>query len=178
MPEATVRIAAVLLATLFAWAALAKVVRHRAWSQALRGYKLPGAIEAAARSSVPVVEAAVALLLLVGETHTGAALCLVLVAGFSLVVFRTRRFVGDSLPCGCFGGSKETDYRTMLVRNGLLGGLAAVLLLSPRDVRPLDGLGIPSTGEALPAVLIAAGVALGAWIVHEVSVSARRGGRP
>lgn len=153
-----------LLASAFGWAAVAKTARPRAWSSALNGYRLPRSVATAALVGVPVVEVFVAGLLLVGGDagRAGAALGVALLAAFSMAVLRARGLQGDRLPCGCFGGSASRDYRLMLVRNSVLGLVAAAVLVLPE--RPL-GLDPPGTADALPAVLVALGLVLVGWLV-------------
>jgi hypothetical protein len=163
-----------LLALAFAWAAIAKVSRFGAWRGALNGYRLPKAIEGPALVLVPVVEIIVAGLLVGGGdvTKAGAALSVALLAGFSLAVLRARRLQGDRLPCGCFGGAGSRDYRLMLLRNAFLGAVAAAILLVP-DVAGYE-LEPPDASQAVPALLVALGVALLAWLLVSV---ARNGAR-
>jgi hypothetical protein len=176
MPPVTIRIAAGLLALLFLWAALSKIVRRAAWTSALEGYGLEGSLRSAATVGVPASEIGVATLMLVGATRAGAAASVALLALFSLAVFRARSVRGDVLPCGCFGRTEARDYRTILLRNFVMGGLAAVVLAGGRDVSVLDGARAPAVDELLPAALAAAGVLLIGWIVWE-GVAARKSGR-
>lgn len=165
--------AALFLAVAFAWAAVAKVARFAAWREALAGYGLPEAAESAARVLVPVVEVAVAVVLVSGgdASRAGAALAVALLGGFSLAVLRAQRVQGDRLPCGCFGGGGRRDYRLMLVRNATLGAVAAIALLFPRAgaFEPAA----PDAAQIVPAALAAAGLGLGAWLV----LAARKGFR-
>lgn len=163
-----------LLALAFAWAAIAKVTRFAAWRAALAGYRLPKPAEASARFLVPVVEVVAAVLLVGGGdvTKAGAALSVALLAAFSLAVLRARRLGDDRLPCGCFGGAGKRDYRLMLVRNSFLGVVAAAVLLVP-DVAGYE-LRPPEASQAVPAVLVALGIALIGWVVVSV---ARNGAR-
>jgi hypothetical protein len=175
MPEITGRIAALLLGFLFLWAAAAKALRWSAWRRALETYAL-GRWEPFVGVAVPGAEAVVALLLIGGAARVGAALALAMLAAFSLAVLRARSLQGDRVPCGCFGRDERRDYKTMILRNSLLGGLAAIVMVSQIDV-PLDAVRAPRADEALPVLLIVAGVALGAWIARETIASSKRGNR-
>lgn len=151
---------ALLLAVAFAWAALAKAARPRAWKAALDGYALSRPVRGTAFFVVPAAEAgAVALLLLGGHaTRAGAALSVALLSAFSLAVLRARRLGGDRLPCGCFGGNGSRDYRLMLVRNSVLAVVAAAALSTRHE------LDVPRGDEVLPAVLAGLGLALVGWL--------------
>ena len=177
MPETTVRIVTLCLAALLAWAAAAKVLRWHAWRAALEGYRLPGRLPMMAAAGTPVAEIGIAAILISPAPRAGAALTVALLAAFSLVVLRGRSLHGEKLPCGCFGGSRERDYRTMLLRNALLGVLAAIVLISGRDVKALAGLSLPNGPELVPALLVALGILVAAWTGYQVMSTARRGTR-
>lgn len=154
-----------LLAVAFFWAAVAKASRPSAWRAALAGYRVPARFAGAVLVGVPVIEIVAGVLLCTAGdgTRAGAALVVALLGAFSLAVLRARSAEGDRLPCGCFGGSGRRDYRLMLVRNALLGFVAATVLVSDRVAAyELDAL--PSS-QAVPAFLVVAGVALAVWLV-------------
>ena len=163
-----------LLGLAFAWAAIAKVARFPAWRAALSGYRIPRAVVTPALFLVPALEAGAAFLLARGgdATKAGASLVVALLSAFSLAVLRARRLGGDRLPCGCFGGSGSRDYRLMLVRNALLGAVAAAILLSPRLAR--YEVEAPGAAQVVPAALAALGVALIGWLVVTARLGARR----
>lgn len=175
MPESVVSVVAVLLAATFAWAGAAKLVLHPRWRAALAGYGLGRSLETVAAPGVPIAEFAVAVLLVAGPPRVGAALALALLAGFSWVVARAGAGGRTSLPCGCFGSSATRDYRTMLVRNAVLAVATATVLVAGRDVAVLEELPVPSADDALPAALVAAALAFGAWMVREVTQGFGRG---
>lgn len=158
-----------LLAVAFFWAAIAKASRPSVWRSALVGYRLPAGTTTPALVLVPVAEIVAAVLLSAGgnATKAGAALSVALLGSFSLAVLRARRLQGDRLPCGCFGGSGSRDYRLMLVRNALLGSVAGAILLVPAVAR--YELEAPSAEQLLPALLVALGVVLIAWLVATVT---------
>lgn len=159
---APAQVAAVLLAAVFGWASLSKVLGPGNWRQALVGYRVPAPLASAALIGVPAAEAAVTILLLAGSITVGAGLALVLVSAFSIAVIRTRRSFGDRLPCGCFGGQKLRSARLMLVRNAALAVLAAVAVMERRAPAP----SLPSTEDALPALLAEVGAVLTAWMLR------------
>ena len=163
-----------LLALAFFWAAIAKASRPAAWRSALSGYRLPARTVIPVLALVPVAEILVGVLLVSGgdATKAGAALSVALLSAFSLAVLRARRVAGDRLPCGCFGGSGSRDYRLVLVRNAVLGAMAATILLIPRLAR--YELETPSGSQVVPALLVAAGVVLIAWLALTTSRAGAR----
>jgi hypothetical protein len=173
--EITGRIAALLLGSLFLWAAAAKALRWQSWMRALTTYSL-GRWQSPVGVTVPAAELIVGILLVAGPAQIGAALALSVLAAFCLAVLRARALGGDRLPCGCFGRDERRDYRTMLLRNSLLGGLAAIVLLSQTEL-PLDRVRVPGAGEVLPVILVGLGVLLAAWVAWETILSSRRGKR-
>lgn len=174
MADTLARVASLLLAAAFGWAALAKIVRFRGWRRALGRYGLSRVVEASGAYGVPAAEACVAALLVLGPMRVGGALSLVLICSFSLAVMRARSLRGDRLPCGCFGRASARDYREMLLRNALLGLLAAIVLVA-RSVGSSQ-VGMPGPGEWVPAVLVLVGVAAGGWTLWQATTSMRRGG--
>jgi hypothetical protein len=167
--DAVVRLAAVLLALLFAWAAAAKIIRFSAWRSALHGYKLPRPVQVLAVVGVPLLEAGVVALVLVDELLPAGALSLAAISAFSLVILRRRAVEGDRLPCGCFGRTTTRDYRALLARNFLIAILAAAILLGGEGVSLFDGLGAPGPGDVLPITLALAGISLTLWMVLKVA---------
>ncbi|MBA2426140.1 MAG: hypothetical protein H0V60_03540 [Actinobacteria bacterium] len=161
-------LAALLLGLTFAWAGAAKLVRWREWRSALGGYGL-GATEAPAAVGVPAAELMAAGLIASGSTRSGAALTMALLAGFSLTVVRARSSRGDRLPCGCFGGTSERDYRTMLARNALLAVLAVPVVTAGADIDLLAAVSVPSGAEIVPAGLAVAGLGLAAWTLRRAA---------
>jgi hypothetical protein len=174
MLDAVVRGAAVLLALLFTWAAVAKVIRLRAWRSALEGYALPRPVRYLGVAGVPVLEGAIVGLVLIDELPPAGALCIVVVSVFSLAILRRRSIEGNRLPCGCFGRATTRDYRVMLARNLLIALMAAVVLMGGAGVSVFDGFRGPGPRDLLPAVLVLAGVTLITWMVAQISNSLRR----
>jgi len=150
---------ALALAIAFAWAAISKLASFQRWRRALKGYALPSSLERAALLGTPALEAVTVGLILTGPLEVAGALSLALLAGFSVVVLRARVTQGDRLPCGCFGGTTERDYRLMLVRNAVLGLPAGALMLSGNSGL-IDRLESFEGSDALPfgLVLLAGGL--------------------
>lgn len=165
MPAPVYPLAAVGLGLVFAWSGVAKVFRFSRWRAALDGYGLSG-VGPTLALAVPVVELAVPALMLSAHSRAGAALALGLLALFSATILRARAARGDRLPCGCFGGADERDYRLMLARNATLGLLAAVVLARGRDLQPLEGLGAPDAADIVPVILVVVGAVMIAWLLR------------
>ena len=166
MPESLAYLAALSLAALFAWAAAAKALWVAGWRAAVGGFGLGRHAEPIALVGVPVVELGIAIVILWASARAGAALSLALLTAFSAAVLRARSMRGDRLPCGCFGRATERDYRAMLARNAIGGGLAAIVLLAGARDGILEAAGRPSGPELLPAALTGLGAALTAFTLR------------
>jgi hypothetical protein len=176
MSDTLAFIAALALAAMFAWAAAAKAVWAAGWRTVVVGFGFRGRVEPIVAVGVPVVELAVALAILWGSARAGAAMAMALLAAFSAAVVRARTLQGDRLPCGCFGRATVRDYKTMLARNALGGGLTAVVLLGGGDAGIFDAAGAPSGPELIPAALTCFGMVLVGWTLWRAG-PLRRGGR-
>jgi hypothetical protein len=156
-------VSAVALAIGFAWAALSKLAGYRRWRGALRAYGLPGGLERAALLGTPALEAVAVALILRGPLEIAGALMLALLACFSIVILRARTNQGDRLPCGCFGGTTERDYRLMLIRNAVLA-LPAVTLMLSGNSGLIDRLESFKGSDALPLGLVLLAGGLIVWM--------------
>jgi hypothetical protein len=172
MSDEIVRVAGAVLGATLGFAGLVKLARFASWRAAIAAYGLPRAIEGAALPAVPVLELAAAALLLFGPPRAGGALSLGLLAAFSLAVFRGHARHGSRLPCGCFGGAGERDFRAMLARNAALGALAAIVVLGDANKAAVSW-----PEDAVPLGLTIVGIALGVWMVRGASVMWQRRAR-
>jgi hypothetical protein len=159
-------VSAAVVAGAFGWAAISKLVGYERWRRALSGYGLPEVLERAARPGTPTLEAVVVAVVLFGPLPLAGALTLAMLAGFSLVILRARAIQGDRLPCGCFGGTTERDYRLMLVRNAVLALPAGALALSGSPglidrLASLEGSDYVPLGFVLMAAVLAVWVTMG-----------------
>lgn len=177
MPEMTARFASILLALAFAWAGVAKIVAYRRWQQALERYGLPAPLRIVAAPSVPVFELAIAAVTLFVSPRVGVIAAVAALAAFSLAIMRARAMQGDRLPCGCFGGSSERNYQTMIVRNAFLGTLATIVLVS-RIESAIELPSAPTASDALPVGLMVVGLALAIWIGVQASTYLRHREHP
>lgn len=158
MPSSVIAGAALVIAAAFGWAAWAKALYWGSWRLALTTYGLPERLRPAVAGAVPAIELVIVALMLGGQVLVGAAVTVFLLAAFSMAVLRAASLSRSTrVPCGCFGRSKERDYRFLLVRNAILGALAAVVLVGDRAFDLLRGLGGPSR-TAVPVVLVLAAI--------------------
>ena len=125
--------AACVLAATFAWAGAAKLGQP---SETAAGFDALGLGAAAALARiVPAVELLLAVALLVAP-RMGGAVALVLLAGFCVVLVRALRR-GVEVRCACFGQAGGPPLSVVdLVRNGLLGLLAAFALAADQPQVP------------------------------------------
>lgn len=164
MPALVIALCALVLAAAFGWAACAKALYWASWHNALTSYALPEPLLPSVAIGIPALELLLLALMLGGRVLVGAALTLLLLGGFSMAVLRAMVLHRSTrLPCGCFGRTKARDYRALLVRNGFLGALAAVVLIGGREVDPAHVLGA-SSGPPVPAAL--GGAAAVALFLH------------
>lgn len=122
------------LATVFAVAGIAKLVDSAGSRSAARSFGVPVVLAPAAAVMLPLVELAIAALLLPTATRwvaSVAALVLLLVFCVAIGVAMAR---GRAPECHCFGQlhSAPAGWRT-LARNGVLTGAAAFVVLAGRD---------------------------------------------
>ena len=126
----------------FGLAALTKLADLPGSRAAMEGFGLPKRLAAPAGLALPLLELAVAMLLLPVATAwwgalAGLILLLVFIAGIGYSLSQ-----GHTPDCHCFGQvHSEPVGRSTLVRNGILAGLAAVLV-----ARGTDGQGTSLTG--------------------------------
>jgi methylamine utilization protein MauE len=170
------RLAAAALAITFAWAATAKLVARRRWIRSLEAHRLPAAVARLARSGVPVAEALVPALVVLGLPRAAAWWAILLLVTFTAAALRTSGLGGGTVPCGCFGGRDRVDVRVAAVRNALLAGIAALVVASASDATLLGGLTRrPAAADALPVALVAGGLAVAAATAWRAAAWLRRG---
>jgi hypothetical protein len=167
-------LAAAGIAVAFGAAGVAKLVRPRVWRSALAAYRLPAGVERSARVGVPAVEAAIAVLALLGLPRTAGAASAAVLLAFSGAIVVARARVGRRLDCGCFGTRTTRDYRLLLARNAGLAVLAALAWAYGVDA-PLGGsVGPPAAHDALPLGLAAVGVVVIGWVAFSAFGAVRR----
>jgi uncharacterized membrane protein YphA (DoxX/SURF4 family) len=138
------------LGGLFLWAAGTKLPDMAAFAESVANYRLlPPALVPAAAALVIGVELAVGALLVSGRWTRGAALVAsgllaVFTAGLSQALLR-----GIDLRCGCFGGTENATWWTVLRDLAMLAGAVAVLVLGPGRLFPARP-GARTQGEIAP----------------------------
>ncbi len=146
-------VAAVILAAVFSWAAVAKGARRRDTVAAFTGLGIPA--PAVLAVAVPVAELAIAVLLVV-RPQIGGALALAMLAAFTLAIVGALRR-GVDTGCGCFGSRRDAPVNPSdVVRNALLAAFAVLATGARRLVAP-------SAGDVLAglAAVVVAGAVLG-----------------
>jgi hypothetical protein len=108
------RVAALVLAVVFAWSGIAKLVR--------RPDMTPLGLPAWAPVAIGVVEVGLAVALVLAPANAGLA-ALVVLAGFTAFLVPK---VGSGEGCGCFGASTKPVSTRDLLRNGVLLVVAAI----------------------------------------------------
>jgi uncharacterized membrane protein YphA (DoxX/SURF4 family)/cytochrome oxidase Cu insertion factor (SCO1/SenC/PrrC family) len=148
------------LAGVFALAAAAKLADLTATRAALREFGVPVRLVSVAAWTLPLVELALAALLIPTATARAAAIGLaVLLVGFSVALARA-----PEAECNCFGAlGGPRRGRRALIRNGALAAAAVLVAVAG----PGEGLTELGTGEALvlAALLLAAAAAWVGWAV-------------
>lgn len=137
--------ARVVLAAVWAWAAIGKIGDPAAAVRAVRAYRLlPEWLAQGVGYGLPFLELALAVLLLLGlATRLAAAVSAVLLAVF-LAGMVSAAARGLQIECGCFGGGgdlasgQRTAYTVEIARDAALLLVAAFLLRWPRSRLALD----------------------------------------
>ncbi|HST41251.1 MAG TPA: TlpA disulfide reductase family protein [Conexibacter sp.] len=168
-------LARVALAATFALAAAAKLTDRDGGRTALRDFGAPARLVAPLALALPLAELALAALLLPAATAPLAALAaLALLALFTAALVRALH-AGRAPACNCFGAlSTRPLGRGALVRNGLLGALAAAVAADGllADGRAPSLAAVSLSGTAVLALAGGAAVALllsaGAWFGFEL----------
>lgn len=146
--------AALVLAAVFVWAAVAKVRARTTTVTSFRGLGLPA--PDALAIAVPMVEVGLAIGLVVRPS--AAAWCaLGLLVAFTAVI-ATAIARGVEVGCACFGSSADRQVSTIeVVRNAGLAGLAVVATGAHGDALwpPLPALVIVTVVVALGRVALA-----------------------
>jgi uncharacterized membrane protein YphA (DoxX/SURF4 family) len=139
-------LARLLLAAVWAWAALAKISDPDAAVRAVRAYQLlPEALVRPVAWGLPFAELALALLLAVGLATRLAAAGSAVLLGLFMVAIAAAWARGLQIHCGCFGGGGPAtgvdarDYLLELVRDAGLLAVAVLLAWRPRSRLALDG---------------------------------------
>lgn len=125
----------VLLAGIFAWAAIPKLLDPAEFALAIQNYRaVPEEIVGHLAVLVPVFELVIALGLLVPPYQRGAALLATLMLLVFAAAMGQARWRGIDLSCGCFGAALEAKVSWLTVaRTAGLGLLSALLLVAATE---------------------------------------------
>ena len=128
--------AALVLAALFAWAAIAKLSSPGRTRQTFEDFGLPAPRVLGA--ALPAAELALAVGL-VTLPAVASYVALGLLAAFTTFLVRAARG-GSDVGCGCFGSARaEPVGRVELLRNALMSGAALVASFAPSPTIPGPG---------------------------------------
>jgi uncharacterized membrane protein YphA (DoxX/SURF4 family) len=161
------------LALVFIAAALPKIAARRDFERAVSNYDLlPASLVPVAASWLPRLEIVFSLALLIGfAVKPIAALCVVLLMGFSLAIAVNLRR-GRRFSCGCFSTIAPRTIGWPLVVGDIgLAALAALVALAEPGVLTMGG----SSGSALTrddglaALMLAAVLVLGFLLVSTLA---------
>ena len=115
--------AALVLAAVFLWAGVAKLLRRDDTQASFSALRLPA--PAALAVVVPIVEIALAAALVLRPAIAAWA-ALALIGAFTAVIWLAIAR-GIEAPCSCFGTARKEPVSTNeIVRNGMLAGLAVL----------------------------------------------------
>ena len=162
-------VAGLVLAAVFAAAGIAKLADRPGTRIAVREFGAPEHLVGLLAIALPLVELAIALLLIPAATRSVGALGgLVLLCLFSVAI-AVSLARGRAPDCHCFGQlhSSPASWRT-LVRNALLAGFGALILTAgvagetPSAVAWLDGLAGAEIATLVLAIAVAAAAVAGA----------------
>jgi hypothetical protein len=166
-----------MLASVFAWAAVSKVVGRHRWRRSLAAYGLSPALERLVAWAVPVTEALVPVLVMAGLRRLAGLLSAVLLLMFSVALVRARQRTGGRVPCGCLGGRDVIDVRTALARNVGMTVTAAFVFARAADAPVIFSLNPPRAVDVLPLTLTLGAFVASALLAWRASVWLARGRR-
>jgi hypothetical protein len=148
-------IAAALIATLLAHAALGKVADLALFEQHLAAYRAPQGALRALSLAIPALELAAAALLLSPWRAAGGALAALLLLAYGSVM-AWHRWRGYELDCGCGGDPLPVSW-SLVARNVLLAlvALAAASAMTERTMGLAD-FAVVAASVVLAALLYAA----------------------
>lgn len=156
-----IAIAAALLATIFAVAGIAKLRDQRGSMEAARAFGSPDRLAGGVGRGLPLVELAIAVLLLPVATRWYAAVTAVGLLLAFCVAIGIAMARGRILNCHCFGQlhSAPVGWKT-LARNGVLAALAAYVVIAGRDEPGTSAFAWASDLDAVGWLALALGAGL------------------
>jgi methylamine dehydrogenase accessory protein MauD len=157
----------ILLAGVFAVAGVGKLLDIQGSRRSLRDFGVGERLAHPAGVLLPLAELGTAALLVFRPTgQWGALAALLLLVAFMAGIANALRH-GVTPDCNCFGQIHSAPAgRETLIRNGVLGALAAVALIAGPGPAVDSWISDRSTGELLGVAAGAAAIALGFWALR------------
>jgi thiol-disulfide isomerase/thioredoxin len=164
-----VSLSQLLLALVFAVAAVAKLADLHSAGDAMEAFSLPARLAPGASLVLPIAELAIAFALLAATTARWAALAAVaLLLVFSLAIGRVLR-AGSAVDCNCFGALGRTAVgRGTLIRNLLLVALALAVVLGGQSVSAFSWTTVPAAQDRIGVTLLVACVIGLGWFCWQL----------
>jgi len=117
-----------LLATLFAWAGIAKLVTFRRFTFTLGQHGVSQGLRGPVAGVIATAELGIAIWLASGQAPVGAGIAAAVVSGvFVAAMIRARIQGRRSASCGCFGGTRQSGTLFLAVRAAVIGALGVAL---------------------------------------------------
>lgn len=127
----------VVLGALFLYAPLTKLPDMGAFAESVANYRLvPSALVPAAAVAVIGVELALGLLLVAGRLPRASALVATALLGVFTIGLAQALLRGIDLRCGCFGGTENATWLTVLRDVALLAAAVVLLARGPGRLLP------------------------------------------
>jgi thiol-disulfide isomerase/thioredoxin/uncharacterized membrane protein YphA (DoxX/SURF4 family) len=154
-------VARLLLAAVFAFAAIGKLLDHGGSRQAVADFGVPDPLVGPVAAVLPVAELAVAVALLVPATARWGAVGALLLLGAFVAAIARSMIRGEAPDCHCFGAlhSEPAGWRT-LARNALLAGVAVFVVIGGWNGAGPSAIAWIGRLDATGAVALAGGLAL------------------
>ena len=166
-----VSLSQLLLAVVFAVAAVAKLADRSGTRSAIEAFGAPPRSAPAGALLLPIAELTIAAALVPAATARWGALATVaLLMIFSVAIARTLR-AGTAPDCNCFGGLAQTEVgRGTLIRNLVLGGIAAFVAVgaSAQAVGAFHWVIVPAARDRLAIVFMVASLASVGWFCWQL----------
>ncbi len=142
-----------LLATLFAWAGIAKLVTFTRFRFTLGQHGVPLRLRAPVAGVIAGAEIATAVWLASGSATSAAGIAAAAISAvFMTAMVRVRIQGRRSASCGCFGGTRSSGTVLLAVRAALIAALGVLVATG------IGGSVDPQTGTIQSAVLAVLGV--------------------
>jgi uncharacterized membrane protein YphA (DoxX/SURF4 family)/peroxiredoxin len=152
------------LCVVFAVSGVAKLTDRTGTRRAIEAFGVPARLAPAGATLLPIVELAVVAALVAAVTgRLGALAAALLLVAFCVAIGRTLR-AGSAPDCNCFGGLTQTEVgRGTLIRNLVLAGVAAFIVLSGQSVSAFGWITVPAARDRSGIVFMVACLAGLGW---------------